>query len=292
MAQRNYLEWTNEKYLRFLKEGRGNILDEGKNYKPWWTVQDFPSRGRVSRLNGWKSKRVHHYFSDIETSYFYLLDWDEEDVIQDIREHFPLLDYDKIVEIDDLRLDKFTDKATGVPYVITTTFLITLRDESGKNVLAARSVKVSSALEKSISIERLEIERRFWEAKNVDWGIITEKELNSQKMKIKNIEWLHSSLRDSEEFGITPMDRNYISNIIIDRFSCSTENIRDELLQIDRDCNTQKGVALYIFKYLIASKIIEVDLNSKIDIGKSIPKIVKNIKGEGVMLNGEKIIGS
>jgi len=50
---------------------------EGKDYKPWLTVTDFSSRGRCSRIKGIKTGRVHHFMADIETWYFYLLEFDE-----------------------------------------------------------------------------------------------------------------------------------------------------------------------------------------------------------------------
>lgn len=49
------LNWSEEKYNRFIKEGRGQGI--GKEYKPWLTVQDYPSLGRVSRVFGWKTGR-------------------------------------------------------------------------------------------------------------------------------------------------------------------------------------------------------------------------------------------
>ena len=100
-------DWSKQKLDNFLKDGRGK--GEGKDYKPWFTIQDFPSMGRCSRLLGWKSKRVHQLFSDIETRFFYLMEW--EDSVVDIRECFPLLDLDEeLSDTDDLRLDIFKDK--------------------------------------------------------------------------------------------------------------------------------------------------------------------------------------
>lgn len=41
-------DWTEEKYKRFLKEHRGQ--GEGIEYKPWWTVQDFPLNEMDTRV--------------------------------------------------------------------------------------------------------------------------------------------------------------------------------------------------------------------------------------------------
>lgn len=107
--------------------------------------------------------------SDNETRYFYLLEW--SDRVIDIREHFPLLDIEQIIkDKDNLHLEKFIDKNSGTSYVFTTTFLITLRDAKGKYSYIARSIKASSELEEKQVIERLEIDRRYWKSKNIDWG--------------------------------------------------------------------------------------------------------------------------
>lgn len=139
MAKRN-LEWNENKLKRFLKEGRGQGI--GKDYKPWLTIQDFPSMGRVSRIYSNKTQRIHQFFSDNETRMFYLLHW-KDDVI-DIREHYPLLDIGQVIKNKrGLDLDKFVDKQTGTPYVFSTTFLITVRDVKNKDSYIARSVKSS-----------------------------------------------------------------------------------------------------------------------------------------------------
>jgi len=64
-------EWTRAKFERYVKEGRGQ--GRGKNYQPWIKIQDFPSKGRVSRPPGWKTNREHHLFSDNEKRYFICL---------------------------------------------------------------------------------------------------------------------------------------------------------------------------------------------------------------------------
>lgn len=53
MAKHN-LQWDENKLKRFLREGRGQ--GEGQNYKPWVTVQDFPSKGRCGQC--WDGKPI------------------------------------------------------------------------------------------------------------------------------------------------------------------------------------------------------------------------------------------
>lgn len=252
--------FNEEKLNKYIQEGRGQ--GEGGNYKPWKNIRDFPSMGRCSRILGWKTNRVHHLISDIQTRFFYLMDW-EDDVI-DIRESYPLLDLNEVIEEEnDLRFDLFKDKESATPYILTTSFLITIK-ENGKNRYVARSIKAISELEKKITIEKYEIEKRYWLKKQINWGIVTQKEI--PVLKAKNIEWVHSALYSVEERGLSEIEVNDMSIILIESFLNSNITIRRIISKLDKDYNLQDGTSLFLFKYLIATKRIKVDMNKEINI--------------------------
>jgi hypothetical protein len=54
----------------------------------------------------------------------------------------------------------------------------------------ALQVKPSSKLEDKRTVEKLEIERRYWLQKEIPWFLTTEKQIPSTVFK--NIEWLYS----------------------------------------------------------------------------------------------------
>lgn len=58
--------------MKGIKDGRehGNHAE----YKPWLTVRDLPSLGRVHRVFGHKSQRTHHLLSELELSVFLMLE--------------------------------------------------------------------------------------------------------------------------------------------------------------------------------------------------------------------------
>ena len=265
MSKRN-LEWNDNKLQRFLKEGRGT--GEGKEYKPFLTIQDMPSQGRVSRLFCHKTYRIHHLFSDIETRMFYIFMW--EDAVTDIREFYPLLNMaDVIKDKRGIDFSKFADKETGTPYVFTTTFLITCKNHENKDFYIARSVKYSDALEKKYIIEKLEVERRYWESKGVDWGIITQKDI--PVIKAKNIEWVYSSLVDDEIENNTKCE---LSHVLLQIINGSSSNIRTITSNFDKEYNLDAGTGLFLFKYLIATKEIIVNMDEKININLSANDII------------------
>ncbi|MBB6215104.1 hypothetical protein HNQ80_001193 [Anaerosolibacter carboniphilus] len=271
MAKYN-LNWNEEKFKRFLKEGRGQ--GTGVDYNPWWKINDYPSLGRATRVFSWKSNRIHHFFSDIQTKYFYLLDW--QDIVLDIREHFPLIDIDETIkQKEDLNFDMFKDKETGTPYVITTTFLVTIKNNNdSKPQYIARTVKSYTELEKKKTLERMEIEKRYWEYKGIDWGIVTQKEIPA--VFAKNVEWVHSSLYSYNERGLTKENIADLSNILKERLLDSSHSIRSITANFDNEFNYEAGTGLFVFKYLIASKQIQIDMNNSIDINTPKPIIGAN----------------
>lgn len=271
MAKRN-LEWNEEKLNRYLKENRGK--GEGESYVPWNKIQDFPSNGRVSRIFGTKIRRIFHFFSDVETNFFYLMQWEE--VVIDIRESFPLLDLQETLsEEKDLRLDLFKNKESGLPYVLTTSFLLTIRD-GNKHKYLARSIKAASELEKKIAIEKYEIVRRYWKSKGIDWAIVTQKEI--PKIKVKNIEWVYSALDSVGERGLSEAEIQETGDLLIDAMMSSSRSLRSVMNDFDKEYNLQQGSALFIFKYLIASKTIIVNMDQEIDINATGKEIIIEIK--------------
>lgn len=88
-------EITKRRTDKLIKEGRGKGI--GSEYKPWIFIQDVPSLGRSTRLNGIKCDRKHELLSDMERDYFYIIEY-SDDVI-DIREQFPLLPLEETILI-------------------------------------------------------------------------------------------------------------------------------------------------------------------------------------------------
>jgi hypothetical protein len=199
-----------------------------------------------------------------------LLEW--EDDVLDIREHYPLFNCEEVIQNKaGLNFDLFKDKDTGTPYILSTSFLITLKKTNGKIAYVARSLKADYELERKTALERLEIERRYWQSQNIDWGIVTQKEI--PVVKAKNIEWIHSSLYPADERGFTDEEVDYYCNAFIEKLAGSNTSIRNFTVQFDRLFNLDAGTGVYIFKRLIALKRIMVDMNKKIDLNDSTQSI-------------------
>lgn len=248
-------ELTEKKISEMEKEGRGQ--GAGENYKPWINIQDFPSSGLVTRSKGWKTKRIHHFLSKLERDYFYVLEWN--DCVVDIREQYPLTRDDTWIIANEKGVKHPTDPKSQTPIVMTTDFLITIKNSKGTKHVA-RTVKPSKDLENERTIEKFEIERTYWEVRGIDWGIITEKEI--PKDIVENVEWLHASyfeIADLPASTITTFAQQMKS--FIKKYNTSIIEIVD---RFDQTFQLESGMGLEILKHLIARKEVSVDITKKI----------------------------
>lgn len=283
----NYLirEWNESTIKRFLKEGRGQ--GTGKNYKPWLYINDLSSRSRSTRIFGHTTQRVHHLLSDLQLYYFYLLEFDEN--VIDIREQFPLLDFHEMnISVDSSLTQKLFDSKTKVPHIFTVSFLITRVGKGQEPDYQARIVKISSELEKKSTIERLELLRRYFQKKGIDFGIVTEKEIN--KTFSKNIGWALAAY-DIKDYPELITNYSYLKKDMSLLILESNITFHQVFEKIENLYQLQEGLGLVLFKHLIARKYIKMDLTKKIYLSQKPCEYDVQLK-EAVMHEGSTAFSS
>lgn len=247
--------WNEATYRRYIAEGRGQgVLEE---YKPWIVIQDFPSRGIVSRIQGITTGRVHHLMSNLELYYFYILDWSQRTI--DIREQFPLVDLQDAMEIADKIGVKYpVDKRSGFPYVLTSDFLVTTNQG-----IVVRSVKLSGELKKLRVREKLEIERQYWEKRGIEWRLVTEHEISM--LKAKNIEWLLSGEQLSQLISDEDVMKRSLCRFL-ELYGADDIPFSQILEIIEKEYRLERGGGIAIFKKLVTDRRIPLDISRKIDL--------------------------
>lgn len=262
--------FTREKYEKWIKENRG--AGEKAKYKPWLTIQDVPSEGRVSRLLGIKTERQHDFFSDNETNYFYIVEF--SDLTIDIKEQFPLLPREETIIIaEELSINHPVDPFSKEPIVITSDFLITIKDKNNQKIIS-RTIKQCSDLQKR-QLEKFEIERRYWQKRNVDWGIVTEREIN--KTLAKNIELVYQFFDLTRIKGFEMYNPEQIRSLTND-FKASILGksiVRNKSYEFEEKMLLEGGCGISIFKHLIITKQISIDMLVPINVDKEI--LVKDV---------------
>lgn len=232
-----------------LKEGRGQ--GSLQNYKPFLTVRDVSSLGRSHRVFGFKTQRIHHLLSDLELAVFLTFDWAKETT--DIREQFPLNTDEtlRLAEEAGIRHSAFK----GVKQVMTSDFLV---DAVGTDrPQFAVQVKYAKDLEDKRTVEKLELERRYWLSKGISWFIVTENDISRDA--IKNIEWFSPILNDSVELD----DLHRFHSLYEDHIHTSPkERLVVIAPKIDVNEGLEPGEALYWLRHLLGRRYFLFDINT------------------------------
>jgi hypothetical protein len=244
--------WNIDVYKNYVREGRG--CGSNSDYAPWIYVQDFASRGVVSRVKGRTTGRVHHLMSNNELAYFYILDW--SDTVTDIREQYPLSDLECAVRVASQAGIKYpTDKVSGYPYVLTCDFMITTADGP-----KARTIKMAQELNNPRTLEKLEIERRYWLTQNIDWKIVTEQEIPFQKSK--NIEWLYST----QDFRVESHEIGQARDMLRELLLYGKHSVIEATQTVEREYPLPFGLGLQLFKNLVLDRMITINLSKPLNL--------------------------
>ena len=256
----------------------------GKEYKPAITIQDLPSLGRSSRIQGMRTGRQHEFLSDMERNYFHILNFSEN--VIDIREQFPLqLDLTMLIA-EELGIKHPIHPRTKKPVHMTSDFNITL-SENKKVKDVVRTIKRKDDLVDRRIIEKFEIERIYWSRLGIDWGIVTDCEIN-KTLALNIADVMHYySLERLEAF--TKLDDNEIEDIkiaFIQRLIDCNKTVREIASIFERDIHLAKGTGIALFKHLVANKFIKINLLEalNIDVVVKIDLTEKSIKLGEVIL--------
>ena len=181
------IKWSEEKIEQFEREGRGR--GTGSAYKPWIRISDFSSRGKSRRMFSSKSGRHHELLSDGERNLFLLLEYSRD--VVDVREQFPLSRDETQSIAARLNIKHPVYPGTRVPAVMTTDFLVKFL-RNGRETLEAFSCKTAADLENPRTLEKLEIERTYYDDLGVPYRLILDSSLPTNK--IRNIYWFRGAV--------------------------------------------------------------------------------------------------
>jgi len=245
-----------------IREGRGQ--GRGPDYKPWLLTQDVPSIGLATRILGWKTGRIHHLLSKLELYEFFVNEWFTH--VLDIREQYPLFPITETLAIA---------RACGIrhpivpgtkqPAVLTTDFVLTFANGM-ERIEIARTVKYADDLSSQRTLEKLEIERRYWRARNIDWGIVTERDI--PHVLAKNVEILHNHRNITHRLPLTQDEIHDVAVVLTSKVMQGTDSLRHIAIACDKRLGLELGTCLTLAYHLVATKQWAIDMNVPIEPGK------------------------
>lgn len=255
----NRPDFTTERGIaKRLREGRGD--GDGSDYKPWFVVREFSSRGYRTVTYSRKFRRKVHLFSMLEWWVFLLLEWDP--TVVSLKEQVPL-DRKNTRELAAMHGIKRHPRVGKVDVVMTTDFLVVVRTPHGERKRAI-AVKWLKDLRNRRVIEKLEIERAYHAAHDTEFVIMTEQDI--PRILVNNLEFVRQMLRPGAMLdipGTTIETADLAMRPYLDRRPWGSM-----CQDCDKTLNLKPGTAARIARYQIASRVWPVDLTHRIEAGK------------------------
>ena len=119
----------------------------------------------------------------------------------------------------------------------------------------ALQAKYAEALNDARTVEKLELERRYWQLKEVPWYLITELEI--PQTIIKNIKWLYPAQRDEIDLELLLHRIDYYDH----HFSKNpNKNIIDICKDLDIAYELEIGESLAEVRHLLAKRCFTFDI--------------------------------
>ncbi len=257
-----------ESLAKRYEEGYG--CGEGEGYRSWLAAHDVPSTGRTTRLSGRKVDRQHVVFSDIERNA--LLAAQRLDAVVDIREQYPLWPLDETLEIaEELGVVHPRHPTARTPVLMTTDLLLTVEDGGGRG-LEAIACKPWEELGRVRTLEKLEIERVYWERHQARWNLVTDRDL--PKDVILNLLWIDEchQLQDVELDGDTLKD--VLTRLPDFLVAGADARLSNACRACDGGLGLKEGSSIKVFRYALSNKIWRVPLGQKLSGAARLPPAV------------------
>lgn len=188
-----YPAWLRPK----IKKGRG--IGVGKEYQPWFKTREVRSRGTSAQIESVRFQRVFHLLSNLETTYFYLLERDFS--VIDAREQFPILTLPETIEIA-LNLGVKHPQKSGRLEPFTIDFLLTIETPEGIKFVA-RSIKTPEDSNDSHIRLRLKVEEIWCDRHYISWKLVDTTSFNPDMLRtLRSIRgWYRSNLILNENYA-------------------------------------------------------------------------------------------
>ncbi|RUM53573.1 MAG: heteromeric transposase endonuclease subunit TnsA [Marinomonas sp.] len=224
-------------------------VGSGKSYEPFIKVHEISSTGESYRIRGRNTSRAHHLLSRLEFSAF--LVFDRFHLTYDIKEQYPLPIADSLSICS--RLGIKHPQIRNKLKVVTTDLVVELNNKPS----IAVAVKYASDLDNLRTVEKLQIEKLYWEEHGYEWKLFTDQEIPA--IVKENLEWLHAASLNSHDL-YEELSFEDISTVV-SRLSGSDKKLATVCAAMDDQYECSAGFHIGVIRNAAAANLIDVPLD-------------------------------
>ncbi|MGU7816655.1 TnsA endonuclease N-terminal domain-containing protein [Burkholderia sp. AW49-1] len=196
-----------------------------------------------------------HFLSDHEYVAF-LEAWRDENVT-DIREQYPLNLRRTLTIAGQIGVKHPVDSHTGILLAQTTDLLLT-RGTGDDPLVVAWAVKDRASLTDERTMNKLEIERRYWQELNVSWQLVVNDGLNS--FRALNLDWMFEF--ENAMRGSTRARADCVSRVLVAVQEGCSEVAGTACQFLDVKWGTEPGAHLTALRFLFLFRLLRGNLEA------------------------------
>ena len=249
---------TVENVQKWISEGHGQGI--GRHYRPFFHVRDVASHGRSSMALGLKTDRVHQYLSDLEFSCHLLAEY--APTVTDIREQFALLPWDETQRIaESLGIRHPIYPGTNTPIVMTSDLVLSIEIQKAAVLCVKPYSEIDPANPRAQrTMEKLLIEKTYWDRRGIPWQLVTEREIPA--IRVKNLDRLRMGMVAVE------LDRlNSQMDLFLSTFNSNWGKTSSLLSILDRTAartNLSREECYALFSRAVWMRLLHVDIDAEL----------------------------
>jgi hypothetical protein len=232
----------------FIAQGRG--LGAGKGFHPWITTHDFHSRG--IRVRAWwaRTGRIHHLFSTLEHGHFLIFAADNS--VVDIREQYPLLDFDRIARAAGRVRREYPNSRAGSQGNVLTTDLLVTREIDGRRFDEPYNVKYKRETYSEAFRYRKRLEEIYWEENPVPLRVLTEVE--APYNLVRSAEWVLQASWPHFLSGVSIAKRLEIARHLRAECEAPHDHLVGAARRIDHSLKLAPGTSIDVARWMLSDR--------------------------------------
>lgn len=252
------VKWSEKKISEMQIAGRGQ--GSGPDYRPWVQVADVSSKGVSRRVWSHKTRRVHELLSNVEYETFLLAEWSPS--VVDIQEQYPLDREVTLALAQQLSIKHPCYPTTSVPTVMTVDFLLTIH-RGREQTLLALNCKREEEAEEARSIDKLEIQRSYFQELGIEHHLVYHSRIPHQK--VRGIEWIRSALLKEHESEPRAGYYEDLKKVMTKELASGKQTTTDSTLasfckRFDTAHGIEPGTGLRVARMLMQERALQADL--------------------------------
>jgi len=244
------------------REKRGLGKGDRESYASHIKRRDFSAHSRVHEIQGQKFARPYVLLSDLERKFFFHFDFSHQ--IKDIKEQFPLRPLEATQSIAADCQIKHPQNEKGEDVVMTTDFLVTVQQIDTEETIAV-SIKPSSNLTRR-TIEKMQIEKKYWNDQGIKWVLLTEKQINA--IQNNNLSFFRDFFIIQEDYS------EQILNALRTEVGKPEKTIKEFISEIAKVLKVTDGVCRRNFHHLLSRRKVCFDYTKSFNFNFPLTEII------------------